>query len=293
MTEALIRPMTEADLVPAERLSSAGFLELDRRMSRRSWPEPEPRSEERGRAWVVRTRHFLATDPDGCWVAEDAGGMAGFATSYTRELMWVLATYAVRPGVQGQGIGKALLAAALHHGRGCLRGMLSSSSDPRATRRYRQAGFSLHPQMFLSGTVDRATIPVVEKVREGSAGDIDLLDSIDRRTRGAAHGADHEVMLGMWRLVVSDTSTGSGYAYVDRGGRVALLAATHRRTATRLLWEALAATEGETEIGHVTAANEWAVDVGMAAHLDLHQEGYLALRGMRPPAPYLHNGVFL
>lgn len=293
MTEVTIRPMTEADLVAAERLSSDGFLQLDRRMARRSEPEPEPRSPERSEAWTVRTRHFLATDPDGCWVAEDAGGMVGFVTSYTRELMWLLATYAVRPQAQGQGIGKALLAAALHHGRGCLRGMLSASADPRATRRYRQAGFSLHPQMFLAGTVDRTTIPVIEKVREGSAGDIDLMDSVDRRTRGAAHGADHEVMLRLWRLVVSDTSTGSGYAYVDRGGRVALLAATNRRTAARLLWEALASSDGPTEVAHVTAANEWAVDVGMAARLDLHQQGFLALRDMRPPAPYLHHGVFL
>ena len=293
MTEATIRPMTEADLTAAERLGSDGFLELDSRMFRRSWPDPQPRSSARGQAWVARTQHFLETDPGGCWVAEDAEGMVGFATSYTRELMWVLATYVVRPRAQGQGIGKALLAAALHHGRGCLRGMLSASSDPKAARRYRQAGFSLHPQMFLAGTVDRSTIPVIERVREGSAGDFDLMDSIDRRTRGAAHGRDHEMMLRLWRLVVSDTSTGSGYAYVDPSGRVTLLAATNRRTATRLLWEALASTEGETEVGHVTAANEWAVDVGLAARLDLHQEGYLALRNMKPPAPYLHNGVFL
>lgn len=293
MTEATIRPMTAADLEAAERLSSEGFLELDRRMFRRSWPDPQPRSPERGRAWMERTSHFLATDPGGCWVAEDTTGMLGFATSYTRELMWVLATYVVRPQAQGQGIGKALMAAAMHHGRGCLRGMLSASSDPKATRRYRQAGFSLHPQMFLSGTVDRSAIPVIEKVREGSAGDVDLMDSIDRRTRGAAHGPDHEAMLRLWRLVVSDSSTGSGYAYVEPSGRVALLAATNRRTAARLLWEALASTDGDTEIGHVTTTNEWAVDVGMAARLDLHQEGYLALRNMKPPAPYLHNGVFL
>ncbi len=293
MTEATIRPMAEADLPTAERLSSEGFLELDSRMFRRSWPDPQPRSAERGEAWVIRTRHFLETDPGGCWVAEDADGMVGFATSYTRELMWILAGYAVRPQAQGQGIGKALLAAALHHGRGCLRGMLSSSSDPKATRRYRQAGFSLHPQMFLSGTVDRSVLPVIERVREGSSGDIELMDCIDRRTRGAAHGRDHEVMLRLWRLVVSDTSTGAGLRLRRAPGRVALLAATNRRTATRLLWESLASTEGETEIGHVTAANEWAIDVGLAARLDLHQEGYLALRNMKPPAPYLHHGAFL
>lgn len=238
------------------------------------------------------TRHLLETDPGGCWVAEDATGMVGAATSFNREKLWGLATYTVRPGLQGHGIGRALLAAALHHGRGSLRGMLSASSDPRAVRRYRTAGFTLHPQMFLTGAVDRSAIPVVEKVREGTAGDIELMDSIDRRTRGAAHGSDHELMLGLGRLVVSDTSTGSGYAYLDGTG-VALLAATNRRTAARLLWTALADAGDEASVLHVTAANEWAIDVGLAAGLELHTEGYLGLRGMAPPTPYLHHGALL
>ncbi len=51
-------------------------------------------------------------------------------------------------------------------------------------------------------------------------------------------------MLRSWRLLVSDTTTGSGYAYVDERGRLALLAASNRRTATRLLWAALAEAPG-------------------------------------------------
>ena len=287
-----IRPMRPADVPAAERLSAEGFHELDGRMFRRSWPDPELRSEARGAGWVARTRHLLETDPGGCWVAEDRSGLVGVATSFNREKLWGLATYAVRPGLQGRGIGRALLAAALHHGRGSLRGMLSSSADPKAVRRYRMAGFSLHPQMSLTGTVDRSAIPVVEKVRDGTAGDIELMDSVDRQTRGAAHGSDHEVMLGLWRLIVSDSSTGSGYAYLDGTG-VALLAATNRRTAARLLWTALADAGDEASVHHVTAANEWAIDVGLAARLDLHTEGYLGLRGMAPPTPYLHNGALL
>ena len=182
--------------------------------------------------------------------------------------------------------------AALQHGRGCLRGMLSSSSDPRAVRRYRAAGFDLHPQMFLVGEVDRSAIPVVEKVREGSVGDIELMDSLDRRARGAAHGPDHHLLLSSFRLLVSDTSTGSGYAYASPG-RLQLLAASNRRTAQRLLWAVLADTEGRALVPHVTAANHWAIDVGLAARLDLHQDGYLALRGMKPPSPYVHHGALL
>ena len=96
--------------------------------------------------------------------------MVGFATSLVRELMWILASYAVRPGLQGQGLGRGLLEAALHHGRGCLRGMLNASEDPQALRRYALAGFRLHPQMLLHGTVDRAVLPVRAPRPRGDAG---------------------------------------------------------------------------------------------------------------------------
>jgi GNAT superfamily N-acetyltransferase len=274
-------------------VSDEGFLELDSRSARPDGPPAARRSERHRAVWMERTRHFLQHDPGGCWVAEDDSGIVGIATSLRRETLWCLATYAVLPDRQGQGIGKPLMAAAMQHGRSCTRAMLSASSDARAARIYRQAGFDLHPQMYLRGTVDRDTIPVLEKVRDGSAADIDLMDSLDRAARGAGHGVDHELMLRFWRLLVSDTSTGAGYAYLDERGRLGLLAASNRRTATRLLWAALAEGPAEAVVPHVTAANQWVLDVCLAARLTLHQEGYLGLRGMKPPAPYVHNGALL
>jgi GNAT superfamily N-acetyltransferase len=285
--------MTVEDVVEAERISDEGFFELDTRLRRVSEPPPERRSGPHREVWMRRTVHVVEHDPGGCWVAEDDTGMVGMATSYRRETLWCLATYAVLPGRQGQGIGKPLLAAAMSHGRGCTRAMLSASSDPRAARVYHQAGFELHPQMVLTGRVDRSTIPPVEKVRDGSPADVELMDSLDRGHRGAGHGIDHELMLSTWRLLVSDTSTGSGYAYLNERGHLALLAASNRRTAARLLWAALADAPEETTVAHVTGANQWALDVGIAARLDLRQEGFLALRGMKLPAPYVHNGALL
>jgi GNAT superfamily N-acetyltransferase len=276
--------MTLDDVPVAERVTAVGFLELDARMFRRTWPEPELRPPERAASWMTRTRHLLGTDPGGCWVAEDDSRMLGVVVSFQREKMWLLASYAVVPGAQGQGLGKALLAPALEYGRGALRGMLNASNDPKALRRYHAAGFRMHPQMFLHGPPDRTRIPVVEKVREGGPGDVDLMDSVDRRTRGAVHGPDHELLMQEHRLVVSDTGTGQGYAYLAAGP--VLLAATDRRTAARLLWEAIASSD-DVFVGQVTPENSWAVDVGLAAGLALDQGGFLALRRMRPPSPYL------
>ena len=293
--EVLVRPMRPDDVAAAERLTAEGYHDLDLRTHQRGRPEPVLRPAARGAAWTARTAHLLGTDPGGCWVAEVDDELVGVAVSFTRELMWILASYAVRPGSQGLGIGLQLMAAALHHGRGCLRGMVAASADPRAVRRYRLAGFELHPQMVLWGSVPREALPVVERVREGSLGDVDLMDSLDRRTRGAAHGPDHALLASQFRLLVADRPSGSGYAYVDGDGAPVLVAATTRRTATDLVWSALAATDPDVpvEIAHVTAANQWAIDVGMACRMELHQRGYLALRHLRPPAPYLHHGSLL
>lgn len=295
MTQVLIRPAHESDLEAMSSITATSYHEVNERTFQRSWPDPEIRPPARNGKWISRTRHTLTTDPEGCWVAEIDGEVVGGAISRVRELMWILASFAVRPECQGQGIGEQLLAAAMHHGRGCLRGMFAASADPGAVRRYRLAGFTLHPQMFLTGVVDRDAIPVVERVRDGSAGDIDLLNSIDRQTRGSAHLSDHEVLLDQFRLIVCERNSGSAYAYVDETGAPNLVAATSRRTATDVMWEALASsTPGETvSVRHITAANEWAVDIGMAARMSLHQSGYLCLRGMQPPSPYLHHGSML
>ncbi|WP_435744063.1 GNAT family N-acetyltransferase [Nocardioides sp. SYSU DS0663] len=295
MEDLIIRPMTAGDVEDAERVSDEGFFELDTRMRRTAGPAPERRSTAHRAAWLERTHHLVRTDPGGCWVAEDTSGVVGTAVSFRRETLWCLATYAVLPGHQGRGIGAPLLAAALHHGRGCVRGMLSATGDQRAVRAYHRAGFELHPQMRLTGRVDRSAIPVdaLAKVRDGSAGDVDLMDSLDRLARGAGHGVDHELMLRQWHLLVTDTTTGSGYVYVDERGRPALLAASDRRTGARLLWSALAEAHDQVTVGHVTGANQWVLDVGFAARLQLEQEGYLGLRGMKPPTPYVHSGALL
>ncbi|NUR08333.1 MAG: GNAT family N-acetyltransferase [Nocardioidaceae bacterium] len=287
--------MTPADVPDADRVSDAAYYELDVRTHRTGWPEPARRSTERSASWRARIGHVVRTDPGGCFVAEDAGGVLGMVAGMRRDLTFFLSSLAVLPGVQGRGVGRQLLDASLAYGAGCLRAMLLASQDPAALRRYRLAGFTLHPTLLLWGRVPREALPVVDRVRDGSAGDIDLMDSVDRQVRDAARGPDHQELLRHYRLVVSDRPTGSGYVYVDGAGQPYVLAATNRRTAVNLLWEALAASSPDTPVAvaNVTPANEWAVDVGMACRMELWNHGYLGLRDMRPPVPFLPSGMFL
>jgi ribosomal protein S18 acetylase RimI-like enzyme len=57
----------------------------------------------------------LSDDPDGLWVAEDAGQMLGFAFSWVCGGLWFLAELFVSPGNQGRGIGNELLKRTLQH----------------------------------------------------------------------------------------------------------------------------------------------------------------------------------
>jgi hypothetical protein len=149
------------------------------------------------------------------------------------------------------------------------------------------------PRTRMVGTVDRATLPAITGLHEGRADDLDWMDRLDERLRGTGHGPDHQYLLANNRLVVSRAGGGRGYVYVDGMGRPVLLAAADRQVARNLLWEALAASRGRTPVNCITTANEWAVDVGLAARLDIGREGYLALRDMPEPAPYLASGLFL
>ncbi len=254
---------------------------------------PDPRS-VRERAFV---RHLARTDPGGCWLAlDDAGQPVGAALASRREGTWGLAVFAVLPQVQGKGIGHELLAASLAYGRSCLRGIICGSCGPRQAATYHRAGFTLHPAMLLSGPVDKAGLePPDGAVHEGSARHRDLLDSVDRRTRGGAHGPDHEELLRHMGLLVVDDLAGSGYVYLDDSGKVEMLAATSRRLAKRLLTASLLLLpEGaEARVPNLTAEQEWAVDVGLAAGLELSNSGFVCLRGMRPPAPYIPSGSLL
>jgi GNAT superfamily N-acetyltransferase len=283
--------MTLQDVPAAERVSADAFHAVDLRLAPRGAPAPERRSPAGSASWIRRTSRFLDTDPGGSWVAEDDSGIAGFATSVVRERLWILVAFAVRPGSQGAGIGRQLMACAQAYGQRCDRGMLAASDDALALRRYHAAGFALHPQMLFEGKVDRSAVPAVNGIREGTPDDQEWLDDLDRALRGAPHGPDHAALAEMCRLVV--TAERTGYAYTSGGGTY-LLAARDEATARRLLWDCLASAEDDDfAVSHVSSANMWAARVALDARLTMRTEGFLGVRGMAPPVNYIHSGPLL
>ena len=178
--DVLIRPMTAARRGrgraaqrrrPTSSSTSAATRAAGR--TRRSARRTGRRTGRRAPATCSRT------DPGGCWVAERDGELVGL-----RDLAGPRADVdpgVVRrpPGAAGRGHRPAAARGRAAHGRGCLRGMLNASADPRALRRYRLAGFDLHPQMMLWGHVDRADLPVVRPGPRGRPGRL-RPDGLDR-----------------------------------------------------------------------------------------------------------------
>ncbi len=282
-----VRPLLPTDVAAAQEASWEALREAG---TRYGWTMPELDEDGRARG-RARVAHLQRTDPGGSWVADAAGEVVGVALALRRGPLWFLSLLTVSPGVQAQGVGRRLLDAALTTAADARSGLVMSSSDPKALRRYGLAGFDLVPGLEAVGAVDRSLLPAVEGVREGGwDADGERLDDLGRRVRGAAYGPDLEVLRDTGaRLLVAPR----GAAVLKASGDLVLLAAEDADTAERLLWSALAQATGELEVGPITAANPWATRVALQARLALRPGSSLCVRGeVGPLAPYVASGAY-
>ena len=282
---AAIRPMADADAGAVHELSIATFEDLAERLGEPAQPRPAVGSA------LIRIRHLIETDPAGALVAEVDGRLVGAALAIVRGGLWGLSLLVVLPGHQSAGLGRALLAAALEHGDGGVRGgVILASPDSRALRAYARAGFQPHPCLDASGAP--RTIDAPAGVRDGTVEDLALTETVDHAVRGAPHGRDIVALLAAGcRLLVAEER---GYAVVREGVR--LLAALDEATAQDLLRTAIAATPRgeEARVEWITSAQPWAVEPVLEAGLRLHPGGAVFLRGkVGPFAPYLPSGAYL
>lgn len=284
-----IRPLAAADVDAARAVHTAAFS--------RGGDAPAPATDDVAARQRRRLLHFLTHDPGGSWVAEVDGRVAGVALALRRDALWGLSLFAVDPAVQGNGIGRQLLEASLRHGEGASRGVIVSSQDPRAIRRYAAAGFDLHPQVEARGEPRRDRLPAADaRVRAGSSADAGLADAVDRAVRGAPRGPDHEILCSSWQMFVVDDVDGRGYAYQRPTGELETLAATDEKTATALLWRCLATMSDagvEAAVWPIGGNQQWAVRIAVTAGLAVTPSGPVFWRGGPPPPCYVPSGPYL
>lgn len=280
-TRTLTRVMQDGDIPQAAEVSAAAFeLDITAPSVRRRWEE--------------RMRHSLRTDPAGSFVTQRGPTITGVAQAVIRDGIWILSVMAASPTLARGGEGRALMDAALDYYDGCRGGLIISSNDPRALRLYGSAGFALEPAFRASGAPDLSLMPESGgDVAPVAPEDFPRLAPISLAVRGAAHTLD---------LPAALARGGSVFALDDRGfvvtvpGRgVWAVAARDERAASTLLWHGLAQLGGDprVEIGWISGAQRWALEVVLAARLSLSAYGGIALRGeIGPMYPYIPSPSF-
>ncbi|MGH3314898.1 MAG: GNAT family N-acetyltransferase [Nocardioidaceae bacterium] len=283
-----VRPMKHPDIDGVAAVVEAAGKEADRRAGR----PPEERTPEQRQAFARGMQRFVDRDPAGAWVAVDGDTVVGMAEAIRRDSFWGLSMLFVHPAQQSKGLGRQLLDATISYADGAEVRMILTSPDPRALRRYSQAGLAIHPAVEAEGVVDRTQIPTGLPGRSGDSSDLDLVAEVDAGLRGS-RAEDVGFLVGDGAgLEIVDHRGGRGFA-VHRRNRLSMLGATDDATAAMLLWRVLAQTEGTAEVWGMTAGQDWAVKVVLAARMKVSGAGPLFVDGReRPPGPWLPSGWY-
>jgi ribosomal protein S18 acetylase RimI-like enzyme len=283
-----VRSMTFSDVAAVMTVVEAANDALERRAGR----EPESMPTWARELFRQRTARFVDRDPGGSWVAVDDTAVVGMVQAMRRGGFWGLSMFFVHPESQNRGLGRRMLEAALSYARGAVVRMIMASPDPRALRLYSLAGLAIHPAVEVEGEIDRSAIPTGLPGRHGDAGDLDLVAEVDAELRGS-RAEDVEFLLQAGaRMEVLATGASRGYV-VYQGERCRMLGATSSPTATQLLWRFLAEAGPKAQFGGLTASQDWAVKVALAARLRVVPAGPLFIRGRKhPPIPWIASGWY-
>lgn len=285
---ATLRPMVAGDTGAAARLWAAAWSALAGTLGE----EPRRFDDEALGHLAARYDHLLGTDPGGCLVAEDGHDLVGLAVAHLRGGRFMLANLAVAPAAQGRGIGRSLLERALAHGADASSGLICSSPDPRALRRYLSAGFRCSPAMEAVGhTSEEVRPPATLRQGTASRGDLELVDALDQQVRHSTRRADIRFLLDDGaELWVDDV----GAYGVVRADEVLAVCASEARLGRRLLAALLAGqvTGRPLTARWLTAAEPWAFAAANDAGASLKGHGAVMTRGRpRQDGAYLPNGA--
>ena len=180
---------------------------------------------------IVRLHeHLRATDPDRFVVATRQAGdrrerVIGFTSAVRRDDLWFLSMLFIRPGEQGAGLGRALIARILPSDDATL-ATATDTAQPIANALY--AGLGIVPRMPLFSLVGRpdrdgAFDPLPEGVVVDEFDAVPrAVESLDRDVLGFAHPDDHRFVRleGRRGFVYRRDDAVLGYGYASEVGRV-------------------------------------------------------------------------
>ena len=209
------RPVRTDELADCAEVWRDGINDYTRRLNQ---PDVPPETASLLRLYA----HLQSTDPERFVVAtmpatENAGGDGGgerivaFAAALMRERLWFLSMLFVRPGLQGAGLGRALLArVAPADGEASYRATATDSAQPISNALYASAGMvpripllnliGLPQDIEAFGTLPSGVIPtpfmdvIDEAGGEGHRRLATTVDALDREVLGVAHPADHRFL---------------------------------------------------------------------------------------------------
>lgn len=200
-------------------------------------------------------------DPDGLWIAEDAGQILGFAFGWVCGGLWFLAQLFVSPDQQGRGVGQTLLRRTFEHAqkaKAANKALITFTFNSVSQGLYIRHG--LRPRFpiynvsvardVLQGRLREAPLRCVPI--ENTSSHFNRLAEIDARALGVSREKHH-------RYLIRDRATSGvlmysgddcvGYAYVA-DGHIGPLAVTQRPAAGAAFRTALAlaAESGSSQV---------------------------------------------
>ena len=214
-------------------LKKYGFIETSPFASQRLPPIPE-----RGFPWFEMG---LKEDPDGFWVAEVDGELAGVTLAWVRGSLWYLAHLFVSPEHQGLDIGTSLLAKALRHHKTepiTNRALVTFAYNPVSISLYARHGmYARDPLYLMECPKDQVELEKKdEKMKHEQLTESHAkprtLSRIDEQCVGYPRQRNHEYLVGLPNVECHLFSAGGGpvgYAYVWKNGRIGPLAAVSHR----------------------------------------------------------------
>jgi ribosomal protein S18 acetylase RimI-like enzyme len=190
---------------------------------------------------TVRLPHFqmfsLKDDPDGLWMAEDAGQILGFAFSWVCGDLWFLAELFVSPGHQGRGIGNELLKRTLDHAQktGAVhKALITFTFNTASQGLYIRHGLFPRLPIYLVNVEREVLMGRLQGAQmrstpvEDAASHLRSLEEIDAQSFGVSREKHHRYLIkdGTTRgLLLHAGDDCVGYAYV-KDGHIGPLAVT-------------------------------------------------------------------